>query len=95
MRVQSLDAQPPGTIPNPTGLQFVTALVCQDRLRSFIELLDPWTRKAFYAIHIDDDDVPHAAVARRFGMKENSFNKRLSRGMEKAKEKYLALYGAP
>src|SRR5207248_27815 len=95
MRVESLDAQPAAAIPSPSGLQFVTALVCRDRLNSFIELLDPWTRKAFHAVHIDCDDVPQAVVARRFGMKANSFNKRFQRGIEKAKEKYLALYGPP
>jgi hypothetical protein len=92
-RVQSFEGQPAETTPDPSGLRFLTALVCQDTLRSFIQVLDPWTKMAFYAVHIDGEDVPRAVIARRFGMKENSFNKRFLRGIEKAKARYITLYG--
>jgi hypothetical protein len=93
VRVQPLDDRVANQTPHPSSLQFVTALVCQDKLRRFIELLDPWTRAAFYAVHIDGDEGPRANLARRFGMKERSFNKRLQREIDKAKEKYITIYG--
>jgi DNA-directed RNA polymerase specialized sigma24 family protein len=94
IRLQSLDAQQSEPI-DPYGLHFVTTLAVQDKLRKFIELLDPWTRTAFYAVHIDGEGVPRAVVAQRMGMKENSFNKRFQRRMEKAKDQYVKAYGRP
>ena len=94
MRFRALDAQQPEAA-DPYGLHFLTALVAQDKLRNFINLLDPWTRTAFYAIHIDGDGVPRAMVAQRMGMKENSFNKRFRRRMEKARDQYIKAYGQP
>jgi hypothetical protein len=91
-RLQSLDAQQ-RAISDQNALQFLTALVAQDKLTKFIDLLDPWTRMAFYAIHIDGDGVPRAIVAQRMRMKENSFNKRFQRGMNKARDRYITAYG--
>lgn len=93
IRLRPLDSQPNETLADPCALQFVTALVSQDKLRKFIELLDPWTKAALYAIHIDGEDTPRAIIAQRMGMKENSFNKRFQRKMEKAKEEYIKVYG--
>ena len=64
-------------------------------LKRFIDLLDPWSKTAFYAVHIDGDGAPRAVVAQRMGMKENSFNKRFQRRMQMAKDQYVKVYGRP
>ena len=78
---------------DPDGLRFVTALISQDKLKAFMELLDPWTKNAFIAIHLEGDGEAGAAVARRLGMRENSFQRKFRRGIDKAKERYISLHG--
>lgn len=92
-RTQPINGATAETIADPSALQFMTALVSRDQLRIFLELLDPWTKTAFYRVYMPGDAVPRAEIARRMGMRENSFNRRFQRGMEKARCRYREVYG--
>jgi hypothetical protein len=94
-RASSIYFQQARVEADPTGLRFVTVLASQDRLKEFTNLLDRWTAAAFFEVHLEDEDVLRAVVAHRFGMTVGAFNKRYERGIARAREKYLRIYGSP
>ena len=93
-RASSVHFQQAKVEADPSALRFAAALASQDKLKKFMNLLDPWTAAALCEVHLEDEDVPRAVIARRLGMTLAAFNRRYERGLERGRAKYLRIYGS-
>jgi DNA-directed RNA polymerase specialized sigma24 family protein len=80
-------------VADRSDFDLLIALTRKDELKKFIACLDDWTRQAFQLRYSSLRPKSTKELAKAFGIKENAFDRRWSRGMERGRAEYAKRYG--